>query len=543
MILKSSLAYVNQFFFFISSKFREYYLNSKVYNKKISRVGFNNLEYKPSPSLLDCIVKFSKDKKNISEFSLDKIWLRENLKRKDYINLHSFFWLFTLDLKSPKQEVQTIITNWIEKNYNYNHSNWEIDILSKRVISWISNARISYEDSGEEYKDKFDWLIKKQINHLINEISRSKSIDNKMIGCSAIILAGIAYSEKNFLDFGQNLLKKIIKLSFSNDGFPKTRNIRQLIFYLKYFILIREWLKESHNEIPEYLNEIIYYLGQAFVLVNKNNNENFLFNGNQISKNIEFEDYIKRLGYNFKQESYQAGGYLFLNNKKFSLAADLGPSPDKDYSKDYQSGALSFEFMSNKNKIITNSGYFQNPKHQLNLISKFTASQSTVCIGNSSSVGFLKHSDGTNKVNSPLKVFEKKIISDKNFWSFEASHDGYNKRFGIIHKRKIEFFHDIPKLVGNDKIIKKKNFKPTNFEIRFHLDPYSKIMKTQDGKSIYIEIRNEGWKFSSLSHKIDFESGLYFGVKNNFVENQNIFISGLINDQENLIKWEIEKIQ
>ena len=71
---------------------------------------------------------------------------------------------------------------------------------------------------------------------------------------------------KNFLEYGFKLLQKIIKMSFDNEGFPKSRNIRQLVFYIKYFVLIREWLKESQNEIPEYLNEIIFYLGQSYVL-------------------------------------------------------------------------------------------------------------------------------------------------------------------------------------------------------------------------------------------------------------------------------------
>ena len=85
---------------------------------------------------------------------------------------------------------------------------------------------------------------------------------------------------------------------------------------------------------------------------------------------------LKRLGYNFKNESFETGGYIFLKNKKYCLAADLGIPPEKEFSKDYQSGALSFEFVSNNNKIICNSGYFQNYKHQLNLISKSTACHS-----------------------------------------------------------------------------------------------------------------------------------------------------------------------
>ena len=76
--------------------------------------------------------------------------------------------------------------------------------------------------------------------------------------------------------------------------------------------------------------------------------------------------------------------------------------------------------------------------------------------------------------------------------------------------------------MGTDKLIKKKNFKTSSFEIRFHLEPGVKVTKTQDGKSILIELENSGWKFSCKDHKIDVETGLYFGKKNSFLENQNI---------------------
>jgi uncharacterized heparinase superfamily protein len=130
--------------------------------------------------------------------------------------------------------------------------------LAKRIIAWISNARLTYEDGSTPYKDNFNGVIKKQINYLIDQIERSEKVDDKMIGCAAIILVGLCYhDEDKYLDKGLNLLKKFVKFSLDNDGFPKSRNIRQLNFYLKYFILIREWIKESQNEIPDYINEFI----------------------------------------------------------------------------------------------------------------------------------------------------------------------------------------------------------------------------------------------------------------------------------------------
>jgi len=72
--------------------------------------------------------------------------------------------------------------------------------------------------------------------------------------------------------------------------------------------------------------------------------------------------------------------------------------------------------------------------------------------------------------------------------------------------------------------------------------PKSKVTKTQDGNVILIELENSGWKFSANNHLIDVESGLYFGNKNSFVENQNIFISGTTQKEDQVISWIIEKI-
>ena len=67
-------------------------------------------------------------------------------------------------------------------------------------------------------------------------------------------------------------------------------------------------------------------------------------------------------------------------------------------------------------------------------------------------------------------------------------------------------------------------------------------MKTQDGKSIFIELENGGWKFICDNYTVDIETGLYFGKKNSYTENQNMFISGITQNQNQTIKWELIKI-
>ena len=540
MFIKNSSNYFGQFFFFIFNQIRNFYLNSKIYNRKISKISGKTLEYKPSPSLLDCLIKYKKKKIKIEDLYLNSVWANNNLGKKDHRNLHSFFWLFSLDLKSSKKITRSVILNWIEENYNYSKKNWEIDVLSKRIIAWISNTKLTYEDSDKLYKNKFNTIIQKQTNHLINEIEKSRLIDNKMIGCAAIILSGLAFKEKEkYLDFGFSLLKKIINFSFDGHGFPKSRNIRQLNFYLKYFVLIREWLKESQSEIPVYLDEIIFYLGKSYAILCQEMKKSILFNGNHETHNEDFDQYLSNHRYKFKNNSFETGGYIILKNNKISLIMDIGPSPEKKFSKDYQCGALSFEIVSNNKKLICNSGYFQKIKHKLNDISKSTANHSALIIDNHSSC---KINKSKMEIENELKILNKNFVIEKKYWNISASHDGYNKRYGVIHERQIEFFPENNKFVGQDRLLKKKNFKSSTFEIRFHLEPNVKIMKTQSGKSILIDIENEGWKFTAQGYTIDIETGLYFGKKNSFTENQNLFISGITQMEDQIIKWEFEKI-
>ena len=541
MINTNSLDILGQFYFNLKENLKKIYQNSNFYEKKISKTLDKNFEYKPSPYILSSIIKYQKKKYRIEDFAVESIWLNK-MNSKDYEKLNNFFWFFSLDLKSSKKSIQSVISNWINNNNKYNKNSWEFDITSKRIIAWLSNHQLTYEDSEKEYRLIFDHMIQKQANHLLNEIKNSNEVENKMIGCAAIILTGLAYKNKKvYLENGLNLLKNIIKSSIDNQGFPKSRNIKQLIFYLKYLIIIREWFKESQNIIPEYIDETIYYLGSSYAFIYQNINNDIFFNGNYLSDNQEFDQYLKRFGYTFKNEVKELAGYAILRNKKIILTMDIGSSPNKNFSKDYQAGALSFEVISNQKKLITNSGYFSDKTNKLNKLSKSTALHSTLIIEDFSSCNYKKKNLNLI-VDKGLKILKKSIVFENNYWKISASHDGYLKKFGSIHEREIEFYPEEMKFVGFDKILRKDPSKEIKFDIRFHLNPSSKVMKTQDNESILIELEEEGWKFSCNKYDINIDNSIYLGNKNSIKENQNIFISGINKEREQIIKWEISKL-
>jgi len=62
MLFKSSINFINQFFFIFSKQIRELYLNSSIYNKKISKIDDSILTYKPNLNILSSLISYEKKK-------------------------------------------------------------------------------------------------------------------------------------------------------------------------------------------------------------------------------------------------------------------------------------------------------------------------------------------------------------------------------------------------------------------------------------------------------------------------------------------------
>ena len=69
---------VNRIFFGILNQIRKFYLNSNIYDKKISKTYNNELLYKPSPHLLSSLIKYQNKKFKVEDFALDDIWSYKN---------------------------------------------------------------------------------------------------------------------------------------------------------------------------------------------------------------------------------------------------------------------------------------------------------------------------------------------------------------------------------------------------------------------------------------------------------------------------------
>ena len=273
-----------------------------------------------------------------------------------------------------------------------------------------------------------------------------------------------------------------------------------------------------------------------------------MFNG---ATEINYKDYdifLKNLKYKFINKNHEIGDLIKIKKKKFEFFIDCGNPPPNNFAKYYQAGCLAFELISNKQKVICNSGYGKYLSPKLTSISRSTAAHSTLYINDTSSCIFQKNKS-INKVygNSlveKLKVTKKEYTEDEDFFSVVASHNGYEKKFGCIHTRSIKISKKQDKIFGQDELKKTRNYSNSIvYFIRFHIYPDTKIVKTKAGNSILISLPNrEGWLLQSKTNDFEIEKNIFLGNKNKIINNESIFISRSMNDEIISVKWQIERV-
>ena len=110
-----------------------------------------------------------------------------------------------------------------------------------------------------------------------------------------------------------------------------------------------------------------------------------------------------------------------------------------------------------------------------------------------------------------------------------------------MHNRSISIDKIKDKIVGQDKLTRKNLNAKIKYDIRFHLYPGLTAVQTIGGNSLLIQInKNKALLFSSNEKNLKIEKSIFFGAQK-VLDNYCILISGIMENNEKNINWEINK--
>jgi uncharacterized heparinase superfamily protein len=120
----------------------------------------------------------------------------------------------------------------------------------------------------------------------------------------------------------------------------------------------------------------------------------------------------------------------------------------------------------------------------------------------------------------------------------EASHDGYQKPFGAIHRRRLYMAESGEDIRGEDAV---ESTAPQAYALRFHLHPAVNASLQQDGETVLLRLPSgAGWRLRAEGAKITLEESIYLGTAEPRRTEQVVLTGDADGPQQ--VKWAISKV-
>jgi len=210
---------------------------------------------------------------------------------------------------------------------------------------------------------------------------------------------------------------------------------------------------------------------------------------------------------------------------------------------------LSFEFSFETQRLIVNCGGPNESNADMRDIARSTAAHSTVTMADTSSCQYAKGAGLKRLLEGQIVSGPRKVTvnrqSAEDCIAIEASHDGYERQFGVIHNRSLFLSIDGERLEGEDTILesgrKVTNALLARYAIRFHLHPSVRTQLREERQAVDLFAPSgQIWTFESEGYEIDIEESIFFAGSHGVGKTEQIVIHASRRD-EGPINWSLVK--
>jgi uncharacterized heparinase superfamily protein len=155
-----------------------------------------------------------------------------------------------------------------------------------------------------------------------------------------------------------------------------------------------------------------------------------------------------------------------------------------------------------------------------------TAAHSTLVVNDSNSTAI--HADGM--LGKGVGEVELNRQESENSSRIEASHDGYAKRYGFVHRRQLVLSSDGRDLRGEDMLLpagRRRKAASAGFAVRFHLAPGVQVSPTADGQAALLRLPGGPlWQFRCRGGALAVEDSLWVDADGRPHQTLQLVVSG-----------------
>lgn len=434
--------------------------------------------------------------------------------------LQRFQWLRDLAAAGPRAQVapaaEMLTRKWLASHAErVSEPAWRPDLWGWRVLFWAAHAPLILSSTDLVYRSAVLNGLARGARHLERTADRAPVGLPRIAAWAGVTAAGLLMAGGNpRRAFGETGLARALNSGFSADGGLVCRTPDGQLDVVMLLSMLARVYDARRIELPPFIGSALNLAVPSLLGVTLGDGGLSSWQGGLPLSPSRVEAIVAASGVRTRpQRQARDWGYQRATAGQSVLVIDAAPPPDRRVSKGGCASTLAFELSDAGHRLIVNcgganaGGAFISSGLANGL--RTSAAHSTLILADSNSTAI--HADGTLGRGVSEIALERQ--ENEGSSRIEASHDGYVRRFGLIHKRTLLLSGDGRELRGEDALLPAKaRQKPMTsaFAIRFHLAPGIEATPTADGMGALLRIeRGALWQFRCRGGTLTIEESLW----------------------------------
>jgi uncharacterized heparinase superfamily protein len=449
--------------------------------------------------------------------------------------LQTFAWLRDLAAAAPRERgaplAELVVRLWLGTHGgSVREAAWRPDLWGRRILFWASYAPLILSSSDIVYRSSVLNGLARGARHLDRGADKAAVGLPRVAAWSGVIAAGLLiHGDDLRVAHGEVGIARALGDAVHDDGGLANRSplaqleLVELLAMLRSVYAIRR--REPHEAIAGALARAV----PALLGVTLGDGALSSWQGSGPAPAERVEAAVAASGVRTRPlRQAREWGYQRMTGGATRIVLDAAPPPVSRHAAGGCASTLAFEMSDGPHRLIVNCGgarHGQPLPHDFAEALRTTAAHSTLILDDSNSTAI--HGDGTlGKGVVEVELDRRELDSGSRI---EASHDGYVRRYGLVHQRQLQLSSDGRELRGDDVLLPvgRRRKAGGGFAVRFHLGPDVDISSTADGQGALLRLNGgPAWQFRCRGGTLGIEDSLWIDEDGRPQASRQLVVSG-----------------
>ena len=472
----------------------------------------------------------------------------------DFIEyLQSFAWLRDLSAAATRERgarvAEAVTRKWLAAfATELSEPAWRADLWGRRILFWTAYAPYILSSNDLVYRSSVLHALARGARHLDRSADKVLPGLPRIAAWSGVIAAAlVVQGGPARLKSGEAGLNRALTSALHEDGGLMSRSPIEQLVLVETLSQLRAVYIAARRSVPEWLGDTLASAASALLAATLGDEALSSWQGGHMASRRRLLAAVEGSGADVRPLRRARGwGYQRLQAKTSVLVFDAAPPPSSRALVGACASTLAFEFSDGPARLIVNCGGVGESRGalpaQLVHALRTTAAHSTLTLGDRNSTAI--HEDGS--LGKGVAEVEMSRDETAGILRVEASHDGYARRFGLIHERRLVLSLEGKQLAGEDRLLeaprRRRRGEAVPFAVRFHLAPSVEATTTADGQGALLRVRGGGvWQFRGRGGLLSIEDSLWIDGHARPHPTQQLVISGETPVDGMTISWEFKR--